>query len=150
MYNECLQRLVCDHFDTLKNECNELIIKEDLDGKKTNDKNSFFDLILCIALNNMYKLLKPTSIGINYMVEKLQDYISRISHEKIQTLKGENVCEGKKQLKFDLSRNLFSSYQHYSLTLYWNYIRNTLISSEKRLLPIPNLFHHWIKLVRLL
>ena len=96
MYNECLQRLVCDHFDTLKNECNELIIKEDLDGKKTNDKDSYFDLILCIALNNMYKLLKPTSIGINYMVEKLQDYISRIGHEKIQTLKGENVCEGKK------------------------------------------------------
>lgn len=39
----------------------------------------------------MYKLLKPTHIGINYMVEKLQDYISRIGHEKIQSLKGENV-----------------------------------------------------------
>ncbi|CAF1220958.1 unnamed protein product [Rotaria sordida] len=74
VYNECLQRLVCDHFDTLKSECNELIIKEDLD-----------------ALNNMYKLLKPTHIGINYMVEKLQDHISRIGHEKIQSLKGENL-----------------------------------------------------------
>ncbi|CAF3643092.1 unnamed protein product, partial [Rotaria sp. Silwood2] len=31
VYNECLQRLVCDHFDTLKSECNELIVKEDLD-----------------------------------------------------------------------------------------------------------------------
>ncbi len=40
----------------------------------------------------MYKLLKPTHIGINYMVERLQDYISRIGHEKIQSLKGENVC----------------------------------------------------------
>jgi hypothetical protein len=39
----------------------------------------------------MYKLLKPTHIGINYMVEKLQEYISRIGHEKIQSLKGENV-----------------------------------------------------------
>jgi hypothetical protein len=40
----------------------------------------------------MYKLLKPTHIGINYMVEKLQDNISRIGHNKIQSLKGENVC----------------------------------------------------------
>ncbi|CAF3459379.1 unnamed protein product [Rotaria sp. Silwood1] len=74
VYNECLQRLVCDHFDTLKSECNELIVKEDLD-----------------ALSNMYKLLKPTHIGINYMVEKLQDHISRIGHEKVQSLKGENL-----------------------------------------------------------
>ncbi|CAM4870034.1 unnamed protein product [Rotaria socialis] len=74
IYNECLQRLVCDHFDTLKSICNDLIVKEDLD-----------------ALKNMYKLLKPTHIGINYMVEKLQDNISRIGHEKIQTLKGENL-----------------------------------------------------------
>jgi hypothetical protein len=34
-HNECLQRLVCDHFDTLKSECNELIVKEDLDGIPT-------------------------------------------------------------------------------------------------------------------
>lgn len=40
----------------------------------------------------MYKLLKPTHIGINYMVETLQDHISRIGHAKIQSLKGENVC----------------------------------------------------------
>jgi hypothetical protein len=40
----------------------------------------------------MYKLLKPTHIGINYMVEKLQDNISRIGHDKVQSLKGENVC----------------------------------------------------------
>jgi hypothetical protein len=39
----------------------------------------------------MYKLLKPTHIGINYMVERLQDNISRIGHEKIQSLKGDNV-----------------------------------------------------------
>ncbi len=32
VHNECLQRLVCDHFDILKTECNELIIKENLDG----------------------------------------------------------------------------------------------------------------------
>jgi len=32
VHKECLQCLVCDHFDTLKSECNELIIKEDLDG----------------------------------------------------------------------------------------------------------------------
>lgn len=74
VYNECLQRLVCDHFDTLKSECNDLIIREDLE-----------------ALNNMYKLLKPTHIGINHMVEKLQEYIARIGHEKIQSLKGENL-----------------------------------------------------------
>ncbi|CAM4808242.1 unnamed protein product [Rotaria magnacalcarata] len=74
IYNECLQRLVCDHFDTLRSICNDLIVKEDLD-----------------ALKNMYKLLKPTHIGINYMVEKLQDNISRVGHEKIQSLKGENV-----------------------------------------------------------
>jgi hypothetical protein len=39
----------------------------------------------------MYKLLKPTHIGINYMVERLQDNISSIGHERIQSLKGENV-----------------------------------------------------------
>ena len=39
----------------------------------------------------MYILLKPTHIGINYMVEKLKDNITRIGHEKIQSLKGENV-----------------------------------------------------------
>jgi len=49
-------------------------------------------ILFLLALHNMYKLLKPTHIGINYMVEKLQDYISRIGHEKIQSLKGENVC----------------------------------------------------------
>jgi len=47
---------------------------------------------ILLALHNMYKLLKPTHIGINYMVEKLQENISRIGHEKIQSLKGENVC----------------------------------------------------------
>jgi len=39
----------------------------------------------------MHKLLKPTHIGINYMVERLQDNISSIGHERIQSLKGENV-----------------------------------------------------------
>ncbi|CAF2675205.1 unnamed protein product [Rotaria sp. Silwood2] len=43
------------------------------------------------SLSNMYKLLKPTHIGINYMVEKLQDHISQIGHAKIQSLKGENL-----------------------------------------------------------
>ncbi|CAF3406902.1 unnamed protein product [Rotaria sp. Silwood1] len=72
--SECLQRLVCDHYDTLKNKCNDLILKEDFD-----------------ALQNMYKLLKPTHIGTNYMVEQLQHNISRIGHEKVQSLKGENL-----------------------------------------------------------
>jgi hypothetical protein len=49
----------------------------------------------------MYKLLKPTHIGINYMVEKLQDNISHIGHDKVQSLKGENVC-------FSMKSNLFS------------------------------------------
>ncbi|CAF0895622.1 unnamed protein product [Adineta ricciae] len=74
VYNECLQRLVCDHFETFKGECNELIVREDLD-----------------ALQNMYKLLKPTHIGINYMVERLQEHIARIGHDKVQSLKGENL-----------------------------------------------------------
>jgi len=39
VYNECLQRLVCDHFDTLKSECKDLIIKEDLDGKFNKKKD---------------------------------------------------------------------------------------------------------------
>jgi len=59
----------------------------------------------------MYKLLKPTHIGINYMVEKLQDNISRIGHNKIQSLKGENVCyyfEKKRKVHF-----FVFSYQHY-------------------------------------
>ncbi|CAF1225294.1 unnamed protein product [Rotaria sordida] len=72
--NECLQRLVCDHYDTLKNECNELILQQDFD-----------------ALQNMYKLLKPTHIGTNYMVEQLQANITYIGNEKIQSLKGENL-----------------------------------------------------------
>ncbi|CAF4304278.1 unnamed protein product, partial [Rotaria magnacalcarata] len=67
--NECLQRLVCDHFDTLKNECNELITREDFD-----------------ALRNMYKLLVPTPIGTSYMVERLQQNIAAIGHEKIHSL----------------------------------------------------------------
>ena len=72
----------------------------------------------------MYKLLKPTHIGINYMVEKLQEYISQIGHEQIQSLKGENVC-----LIFCLNELIgnffcFFSYQHYLLKLYLNYIRN--------------------------
>ncbi len=41
----------------------------------------------------MYKLLKPTHIGINYMVERLQEHISHLGHEKIQSLQGENVCK---------------------------------------------------------
>ncbi|CAF4354116.1 unnamed protein product [Rotaria sp. Silwood2] len=48
-------------------------------------------LFFILALSNMYKLLKPTHIGINYMVEKLQDHISQIGHAKIQSLKGENL-----------------------------------------------------------
>ena len=39
----------------------------------------------------MYKLLKPTHIGISYMVERLQDNITNIGHEKVQLLKGDNV-----------------------------------------------------------
>jgi hypothetical protein len=42
VHNECLQRLVCDHFDTLKSECNELIIKEDLDGIEKIKRNILF------------------------------------------------------------------------------------------------------------
>ncbi|CAF3571796.1 unnamed protein product [Adineta steineri] len=74
VYHECLQRLVCDHYDTLKNQCTELIIREDLD-----------------ALRNMYKLLKPTHIGITYMVEQLQEHMSRTGHERIQSLTGDNL-----------------------------------------------------------
>ncbi len=40
----------------------------------------------------MYKLLKPTHIGINYMVERLREHISNLGHEKIQSLRGDNVC----------------------------------------------------------
>jgi len=39
----------------------------------------------------MYKLLEPTHIGVHYIVERLQEHISNVGHEKIQTLKGENV-----------------------------------------------------------
>ena len=49
----------------------------------------------------MYKLLKPTHIGINYMVEKLQDHISQIGHEKVQSLKGENVRVSNKNKIFN-------------------------------------------------
>jgi len=35
---ECLQRLVCDHFDTLKSQCHELIVREDLDGMISSKK----------------------------------------------------------------------------------------------------------------
>jgi hypothetical protein len=58
----------------------------------------------------MYKLLKPTHIGINYMVERLQDNISSIGHESIQSLKGENVCQIKRNIfennRFDLVTNI--------------------------------------------
>jgi hypothetical protein len=59
----------------------------------------------------MYKLLKPTHIGINYMVERLQDNISSIGHESIQSLKGENVCQKNKERlsksnEFDLVTNI--------------------------------------------
>ena len=37
VYNECLQRLVCDHFDTLKSECPNLIVQEDLDGERNDE-----------------------------------------------------------------------------------------------------------------
>ena len=33
VYKECLQCLVCDHFETMKRECDGLVEKEDLDGK---------------------------------------------------------------------------------------------------------------------
>lgn len=103
---------------------------------------------MCLALQNMYKLLKPTHIGINYMVEKLQDYISRIGHEKVQSLKGENVRrENEGNFLDEYSR---FSYRHYSWILYLNYIRNTAILSKKHSRLIRNLSHHWIKLVRLL
>lgn len=39
----------------------------------------------------MYKLLKPTHIGINYMVERLQENITTIGNERIQSLRGDNV-----------------------------------------------------------
>jgi hypothetical protein len=58
-------------------------------------------ILIFVALHNMYKLLKPTHIGINYMVEKLQDNISHIGHDKVQSLKGENVC-------FSTKSNFFS------------------------------------------
>ncbi len=74
VYNECHQRLVCDHLETIKSECNELIVKEEME-----------------ALQNMYKLLKPIQIGIQYMVERLQENIARIGNDRIQSLKGENV-----------------------------------------------------------
>lgn len=93
--NECLQRLVCDHFDTFKNECNELIAREDFDGikrKLSRCLSEIFVLLCFLALRNMYKLLKPTHIGINYLVDKFQAHILSIGYEKVQSLKGENVC----------------------------------------------------------
>ncbi|CAF1523186.1 unnamed protein product [Adineta steineri] len=39
----------------------------------------------------MYKLLKPTHIGITYMVEQLQEHMSRTGHERIQSLPGDNL-----------------------------------------------------------
>ena len=95
VYVECLQRLVCDHFDTLKSECNELIVKEDLDGRPNPERTPVIPqaiLFLSLALQNMYKLLKPSHIGTNYMVKRLEDNIAHIGHEKVQSLKGENVC----------------------------------------------------------
>ncbi len=71
----------------------------------------------------MYKLLKPTHIGINYMVEKLQDNISQIGHEKVQSLKGENVCVFLIKIKYLILFCCFS-YQHYLLKHYLNYIQN--------------------------
>lgn len=41
----------------------------------------------------MYLLLKPTHIGITYMVERLQEYIANLGQEKVQTFRGENVRE---------------------------------------------------------
>lgn len=46
-----------------------------------------------LALQNMFQLLKPTDIGISYMVERLQGYITNLGHEQIQSLRGENVSE---------------------------------------------------------
>jgi hypothetical protein len=79
---------------------------------------SFFYL----ALQNMYKLLKPTHIGINYMVERLQDHISTIGNERIQSLKGENVCDKKKCAKMN---EIFPfSYQQHLWKRYLKYILN--------------------------
>lgn len=48
MKNECLQRLVCDHFDIFKTECDKLIPKEDYDGiKAKNNKLIEIDSSFC-------------------------------------------------------------------------------------------------------
>ena len=39
----------------------------------------------------MYKLLKPTHSGINYMAQQLKDHISYVGQEQIQSLRGDNV-----------------------------------------------------------
>ena len=79
---------------------------------------------LFLALQNMYKLLKPSQIGTNYMVKRLEDNIAHIGHEKVQSLKGENVCALRMGVH-DADSILFSSCQHYSLKHYLNCIENT-------------------------
>ncbi|CAF1129217.1 unnamed protein product, partial [Didymodactylos carnosus] len=74
VYNECHLYLIIVNMEIFKNECNKLIVEEDME-----------------ALQNMYKLLKPIQTGIQYMVERLQDNITHIGNEKVQSLKGENL-----------------------------------------------------------
>ena len=108
VYNECLQRLVCDHFDTLKSECPNLIVGEDLEGEKRR-ATTWRDEIHRVrsALHNMYKLLNPTQIGTGYMVDRLQEHIAQIGHEKVQSLKGENVRRAVRKAKKAFPLRLF-------------------------------------------
>lgn len=55
----------------------------------------------------MYKLLKPTHIGINYMVERLKDNITSIGNERIQSLKGDNVREKRFSSERKKNQNFF-------------------------------------------
>ncbi|UJR20964.1 hypothetical protein I4U23_024070 [Adineta vaga] len=72
--HECLQRLVCDHLNVIIKECDDFILKENLD-----------------ALRNMYKLLKPTHTGVDHMVKRLEANISELGHERIQDLSEDNL-----------------------------------------------------------
>ena len=56
----------------------------------------------------MYKLLNPTQIGTGYMVERLQQHIAQIGHEKVQSLKGENVRQSIFDEKFSMKFRIFS------------------------------------------
>ncbi|CAF1268122.1 unnamed protein product, partial [Adineta ricciae] len=74
VYHECLQHLVCNHLTFITDGCDDFILQENLD-----------------ALRNMYKLLKPTQAGLDYMVKRFQVNMTNIGHERMRCIKGENL-----------------------------------------------------------